>query len=195
MNSGRPAVFLDRDGTINVEVNYLHRVDDFVMIPGVAEAIARLNRDGWPVIVVTNQAGIARGLYDVAALEGLHAHLQQALAQHGAHIDAFYFCPHHPDFTGPCTCRKPEPGMLLKAAEDHGIDLARSWLIGDSLGDIGAGRAAGCHTILVRTGYGETVEHQLATGIGQRPDAIVAALPDAVAVILATAFDQASELK
>jgi D-glycero-D-manno-heptose 1,7-bisphosphate phosphatase len=191
--TGRPAVFLDRDGTINVEVNYLHRVADFAMIPGAAEAIARLNRAGWPVIVVSNQAGIARGLYDVVALEHLHAHLQQVLARHGAHVDAFYVCPHHPDFTGPCACRKPAPGMLLRAAEEHSIDLARSWLIGDSVGDMGAGRAAGCHTILVRTGYGETVERHIDDGSGERPDAIVAALPDAVAYILATASDQVSE--
>jgi D-glycero-D-manno-heptose 1,7-bisphosphate phosphatase len=191
--TGRPAIFLDRDGTINVEVNYLHRVADFVMIPGAAEAIACLNRAGWPVIVVTNQAGIARGLYDEVALELLHAHLQQELAQHGAHIDAFFFCPHHPAFTGPCACRKPAPGMLLRAAKEHAIDLARSWLIGDSAGDMGAGRAAGCHTILVRTGYGATVERQLEGIRGERPDAIVAALPDAVAYILATASDQDSE--
>lgn len=186
---GRPAIFLDRDGTINVEVNYLHRVIDFVVIPGVAEAIARLNHAGWPVFVVTNQAGIARGMYDVAAMEQLHSHLQEVLAQHGAHIDAFYYCPHHPDFSGICACRKPAPGMLLRASEDYGIDLSRSWLIGDSAGDIGAGRTVGCRTILVRTGYGERVERELAAGNGEQPDAIVAALPDAVALLLATASD------
>ena len=182
----RPAVFLDRDGTINVEVNYLHRVADFELIEGAAEAIGHLNRAGLPVIVVTNQAGIARGLYDEGALERLHVHLQEELARHAARVDAFYYCPHHPDFTGPCPCRKPAPGMLLEAARDHHLDLGRSWLVGDSAGDIRAGRAAGCRTILVRTGYGAALERQLAedASAGQ-PDLIVDALPDAVAHILA----------
>ncbi len=185
--TGRPAVFLDRDGTINVEVNYLHRVADFKLIEGVAEAIARLNGAGLPVIVVTNQAGIARGLYDEAALERLHIHLQEELARHAAHVDAFYYCPHHPDFTGACPCRKPAPGMLLDAARDHHIDLRRSWLVGDAAGDLHAGRAAGCRTILVRTGYGAALERQLVEDASAaRPDLIVAALPEAVAHILAT---------
>lgn len=191
--NGRPAVFLDRDGTINVEVNYLHRIADLVLVPGTAEAIARLNGAGLPVLVVTNQAGIARGLYDVAAMDLLHAHLQEVLAQHGAHVDGFYYCPHHPDVSGLCSCRKPARGMLLRAARDHGVDLARSWLVGDSAGDIGAGRAAGCRTILVRTGYGSAVERQLdETSAGDRPDVIVDALPDAVTTILGTASDPGS---
>jgi D-glycero-D-manno-heptose 1,7-bisphosphate phosphatase len=191
--NGRPAVFLDRDGTINVEVNYLHRIADLVLVPGAAEAIARLNGAGLPVLVVTNQAGIARGLYDVAAMDLLHAHLQEVLAQHGAHVDGFYYCPHHPDVSGLCSCRKPARGMLLRAARDHGVDLARSWLVGDSAGDIGAGRAAGCRTILVRTGYGSAVERQLdETSAGDRPDVIVDALPDAVTTILGTASDPGS---
>jgi D-glycero-D-manno-heptose 1,7-bisphosphate phosphatase len=191
--TGRPAVFLDRDGTINVEVNYLHRIDDLVLVPGAAGVIARLNRAGLPVIVVTNQAGIARGMYDVAAMEALHAHLQTLLAGHDAHIDAFYFCPHHPDFTGACACRKPEPGMLLRAAADHGLDLSRSWLIGDSAGDMGAGRTAGCRTILVRTGYGTEVERRIEQDEGgKRPDAVVASLPEAVTYILDTASGEIS---
>ncbi len=180
-----PAVFLDRDGTINVEVNYLHRPADLELIPGAPEAIARLNAAGLLVIVVTNQAGIARGYYTEANMRALHAYLNECLMAHHAHIDAFYYCPHHPEFTEPCACRKPAPGMLLMAAADHGIDLECSWLIGDTAGDMGAGYAAGCRTILVRTGYGAELEsawrHRM-SGVG--PEVVVDALPDAVDYIL-----------
>ena len=181
----RPAVFLDRDGTLNVEVNYLHRPADLTLVPGVPEAIRRLNLAGLPVIVVTNQAGIARGYYDVAALYRLHNHLVEVIARAGAHIDAFFFCPHHPDFTGPCECRKPAPGMLLAAARLHHLDLRRSWMVGDTASDIAAGHAAGCRTILVRTGYGGQVEQRLRSGAESvAPDAIVDALPQAVDYLL-----------
>ncbi len=181
----RPAIFLDRDGTINVEVNYLHRPDDLRLIPGVPEAIARLNCAGWFVVVVTNQAGIARGYYDADALHALHAHIDMALAAHGAHVDAWLFCPHHPDYSGVCECRKPAPGMLLQAAQRYDLDLAQSWLVGDSQGDLGAGAAAGCRTILVRSGYGVSVEQSIERGEIGRPFAVVDALPQAVATILA----------
>jgi len=179
------AVFLGRGGTINVEVNYLHRPEDFAFVPGAPEAIARLNAAGLPVIVVTNQAGIARGYYGERELHALHAHMQALLAEQGAHIDAFYFCPHHPDFTGACPCRKPAPGMLLAAAADLGIDLARSWLAGHTLSDLKAARAAGCHALLVRTGYGREVEAAW-TQARQAPhsDAVVDDLPAAVAFVL-----------
>lgn len=171
-DSARRAVFLDRDGTINVEVQYLHRRDDLQLIPGAAQAIRMLNDAGYLVIVVTNQAGIARGYYDEVTVQTLHEHLTAALAEHGAHLDAIYLCPHHPDFTGPCACRKPEPGMLRQAAAELEIDLRQSWLVGDTISDIGAGRAAGCRTILVRTGYGLQVEADVSRQKA-RPDAIV----------------------
>ena len=182
----RPAIFLDRDGTINVEVDYLHRLADFELIPGVTEAIKRFNIAGYAVVVVTNQSGIARGLYDLAAMQAVHDHLQALLAPRGAHVDAFFFCPHHPDFTGPCTCRKPAPGMLLVAAQELGLDLQRSWMIGDTAGDIDAGRAAGCRTILVRTGYGAALEADLgAAADSPKPTTVVDALPEAADYILA----------
>jgi D-glycero-D-manno-heptose 1,7-bisphosphate phosphatase len=181
---GRAAVFLDRDGTLNVERNYLYRVADFELVPGAAEAVALLNQSGRLAIVVTNQAGIARGLYDAAAVDVLHGHLQAVLREHGAHIDAFYFCPHHPEFTGQCDCRKPRPGMLLAAAADHAVDLGRSWLVGDTLGDLGAGQAAGCRTILVRTGYGTRTEAELLASSVQ-PAAVVDDVLAAVRFILA----------
>ena len=177
---GHRAAFLDRDGTINVEVNYLYRPADLDFIQGTAPAIARLNQAGYVVIVVTNQAGVARGYYSLAALHVLHAHLREQLMGLGARIDAFFFCPHHPDFTGSCDCRKPAPGMLRAAAQQHQLDLQRSWMIGDSAGDLGAGNAAGCRTILVRTGYGLAVEQNLQDGALVRPDAIADDLAAAV---------------
>lgn len=186
-NSGisRRAIFLDRDGTLNVEVNYLHRIADLVLVPGAAAAIRSLRQAGFSVIVVTNQAGIARGYYDEAALHALHEEIQRRLAAEGARIDAFYFCPHHPEFSGACECRKPAPGMLKQAAQDHAIDLAHSWLIGDTSGDIGAGSAVGCRTILVRSGYGAQAEAALNADVAPQPEAIVDNLSAAADYILA----------
>lgn len=155
----RPAVFLDRDGTINVEKDYLHRVDEFEFIPGVPKAIKRLNDAGFLVVVVTNQSGVARGYYDERAVDNLHEHVRHLLAEQGARIDAFYLCPHHPvegvgDYRVDCECRKGSPGMLLRAAREHDINLRLSYIVGDKLADIEAGVAAGCEPILVRTGYG-----------------------------------------
>ncbi len=160
LSHGRPAVFLDRDGTINVEKDYLHRSEDFAFIPGAPQAIRRLKAAGFLVIVVTNQSGVARGYFSLAAVEELHRHLQRQLALFGTGIDAFYSCPHHPqdgvgEYRIACTCRKGAPGMLLQAAAEHRIDLAASWMIGDKAADIEAGHSAGCTSLLVLTGYGE----------------------------------------
>lgn len=147
----RPAVFLDRDGTLNVDFGYVSRPEDIRWLPGVAAALARLRWAGYLLIVVTNQSGIARGFYDVPTMQALHDWMNAALRTQGAHIDAFYHCPHHPDVTGVCTCRKPAPGMLLRAADDWFIDLEKSWMIGDKMSDVVAGRAAGCTPILLTT--------------------------------------------
>lgn len=187
-SEARPTVFLDRDGTLNVEVNYLHRIADLVLIPGAAAAIKRLNQAHYYVVVVTNQAGIARGYYDEAALYQLHEHLLSVLAAEGATIDAFYFCPHHPDFTGPCACRKPGTGMLLQAVQDLNIDLAHSWLVGDTASDLAAGREVGCRTVLVRTGYGRKTERDLVAD-EPHPIAIVDDIGAAIDFILNTASD------
>lgn len=190
----RPAIFLDRDGTINVEVNYLYRPEDLQVIPGVPDAIRRLNHAGLFVVVMTNQAGIARGFYSIEEMHALHEHLNVVLKQHDAQVDAWLFCPHHPDFTGPCACRKPAPGMLLEAALRYDLDLGQSWLVGDSVGDLGAGATAGCRTILVRTGYGAAVESLLESGEVRRPSVVVDALPQAVDYILSTNIAQISQL-
>ena len=137
----RPAVFLDRDGTINVERDYLHRIEDFAFIPGAPEAIARLNRAGFLAIVVTNQSGVARGYYPREAVCRLHEHIRHLLGRYHAAIDGFYVCPHHPTegadaYRIDCDCRKGAPGMLLQAARDHGVDLRRSFMVGDKLIDL-----------------------------------------------------------
>jgi D-glycero-D-manno-heptose 1,7-bisphosphate phosphatase len=155
----RRAVFLDRDGTINVEKDYLHRPEEFEFIPGAPEAIAMLKDAGYLVVVVTNQSGVARGYYGEADVERIHHHMDELLAAYGTSVDGYYFCPHHPEkglgaYLTDCDCRKPLPGMLLMAAAELAIDLAASWMIGDKLADMEAGRGAGCATALVLTGYG-----------------------------------------
>ncbi len=159
----KPAVFLDRDGTLNIEKEYLHRVEDFEFIPGVPEALKRLQDAGYLLVVVTNQSGVARGYFSVEDVQRLHQHMQHLLNAFEVKIDAFYLCPHHPTqgiapYDIDCDCRKGKPGMLLQGAEELGIDLSSSFMVGDKLADIEAGIAAGCRSLLVRTGYGESVE-------------------------------------
>lgn len=162
------AVFLDRDGTINVEKDYLYRPNDFEFISGAPQAIARLKQAGYKVIVVTNQSGVARGYFTENEVHLLHDYIQRELARFDCAIDAFYICPHHPEhgqgsYKVDCSCRKGQPGMILQAASDHGIDLSRSFMVGDKRADVEAGRAAGCRSILVRTGYGASEEKKLGT--------------------------------
>ena len=134
--SGRQAVFLDRDGTIIEDAGYLADPSAVRLLRGAAQAIARFNRAGIPVIVATNQSGIARGLLDEQAYAATAARLDVLLAAGGARLDGHYHCPHHPDFTGPCECRKPGVLLYQRAAADHGLHLARSWWIGDRLRDV-----------------------------------------------------------
>ncbi len=175
----RPAVFLDRDGTINVEVDHLRRVEDVALIPGAGEAVARLNRAGIPVVVVTNQSGIGRGIFTWEAYGQVMARLADLLAAKGAHIESAFAAPHHPEAEGEYRHhdhpdRKPNPGMLCRAAAELGLDLDRSWMVGDKAIDLQAGRSAGCKSVLVRTGYGKGTD---------------AALADFVAADLAQAVD------
>ncbi len=157
--SAKAAAFIDRDGVINVEHNYVHRIEDFELIDGVAEGLHALATAGYELIVITNQAGIARGFYTEADMERLHAHMREVLAERGVQIDAIYHCPHHPQgtiapYNTVCDCRKPAPGMLQRAARERGIDLSQSVLVGDKISDIEAGRAAGVKiAALVRSGH------------------------------------------
>jgi D-glycero-D-manno-heptose 1,7-bisphosphate phosphatase len=148
-DAGRPAAFLDRDGVINVDLGYVHRIEDLAWIEGAPQAIARLNRAGYLVIVVTNQSGIGRGYYDEAAMDAVHAEIRARLAAQGARIDAIYACPFHPEaeiarFRHPDhPDRKPNPGLLLRAMADFAIDRERSFMVGDKASDMEAARRAG----------------------------------------------------
>ena len=159
----RPAVFLDRDGTLNVDKNGLSSPDQLELISGAAEAVRRLNHAGLLAVVVTNQAAIARGACTEAALEQIHDKLEALLEKEGAYLDAIYYCPHHPDGGAPgerpelkikCDCRKPGTAMIERAASDFSIRMEDSWLIGDTTVDLQTAQNAGIRSILVRTGYG-----------------------------------------
>src|SRR6266550_6975208 len=160
----RRAVFLDRDGTIVEDPGFLHEPDKVRLLPGAAEAIRRLNDAGYRVVVVTNQSGIARGLYTVADYEAVQRRLGDLLAAHGAHIDGAYFCPHHPQFPGPggasCDCRKPALKLFREAQAALAIDFARSWWVGDRLSDVQPAAALGGRGILVATGEGNLHQGQ-----------------------------------
>ncbi|MCE1229655.1 MAG: HAD family hydrolase [Firmicutes bacterium] len=180
----RPALFLDRDGTLNEEVHYLHRPEDARLTAGAAQALAEANRRGIPVIVVSNQAGIGKGIFGWEQYGAVMERIDELLAQEGAHIDAAYACPFHEAGQGEYRYadhpdRKPNPGMLLRAAEEHDLDLSRSWMIGDKDLDLETGRRAGCRVALVRTGYGAEVD-------GSQADLVVPTLAAALSEILST---------
>jgi D-glycero-D-manno-heptose 1,7-bisphosphate phosphatase len=156
----RPAVFLDRDGTVNEQMGYINHISRFHLLPDAARAIKLLNDSAVPVIVVSNQSGLARGYFPEELLDEVHAKMDALLAQEGAKIDGLYFCPHHPEakekkYRQACNCRKPKTGMLLQAAEELNLDLARSFLVGDRWSDIKCAHQAGCTPVLVLTGYGK----------------------------------------
>jgi len=174
-NSPIPAVFLDRDGTVNVEKNYLHKIDDWKWVDGAKNAIKFLKDAGYLVVVISNQAGIARGMYGADEVNKLHDFANAELAKIGTKIDAFYFCPHHPEITGNCECRKPSPNMILAAAAALNIDLTNSWMVGDKKIDVEAGIAAGVLPIMVRTGYGEKEEKLLDKKINVADNLLAAA--------------------
>jgi D-glycero-D-manno-heptose 1,7-bisphosphate phosphatase len=157
------AVFLDRDGTLIEEVGYLDRLDRLSIYPYTVDAVRLLNRAGFTVIVISNQSGIGRGVVRESFVAEAHAHLSTRLAAGGAVLNGFYYCPHHPEasiaaFRQRCACRKPSAGMLITAATEHGLDLPRSFVVGDRWDDVGAARAAGAKGVLVRSGYGREAE-------------------------------------
>ncbi len=157
----RPAAFLDRDGTIMVEREFLADPAGVELIPGAVDGLRTLRRRGFALVVVTNQSGIARGLYGLDQFRAVQARLEELLAGEGIRLDGVFLCPHHPDFGGPCECRKPLPGLYLQAARALGLDLARSLYIGDRLSDVDAALALGGTGILLRTGYGRATEATL----------------------------------
>ena len=183
----RSAAFLDRDGTLIQDVGYLRFPSEVAFFPWSIDAVRALNQAGLAVVVITNQSGVARGILSEPMIEDVHRHMTAMLDRGEARIDAYYYCPHHPNgtvaaFARHCACRKPGCGMIEQASADLGLDPARSFVVGDKWLDVGAGHAAGARSILVRTGYGALEETQLPPA---RPaDAIVDNLVEAVSWIL-----------
>lgn len=170
----RPAVFLDRDGTIIEEVRYLADPEGVVLIQGAVEALSRMKEAGYALVLVTNQSGIARGFYGVEEYGAVARRLDELLAHHGIVLDAAHFCPHHPDFTGACSCRKPATGMHTSAADDLSLDTSRSYFVGDRIGDLLPAKELGGRGILVRTGYGAAEEPGLPEGFLVADDLLAA---------------------
>ena len=187
LNEPQRAIFLDRDGVINIDTDLIKHPDEFTLYPFAGKAIRQINQSPYLAVVVTNQSVVARGLTDEEGVHRIHARMDRLLAEDGAFVDALYYCPHHPhggfpeerpEYKVECACRKPSPGMLLAAAERFNIDLSQSWLIGDSPRDIEAGQAAGVTTIRVKTGHGDKP--------GPEPDYWADDLESAVARIFTT---------
>lgn len=181
------AVFIDKDGTLVEDVPYNVLPERIRLTHGAGAALSTLSDAGYALFVVSNQPGVALGRFPEAALEVVRRELCRLLAGYGVILAGFYYCPHHPTgrvagYSGLCNCRKPRPGMLQRAAIEHGIDLGASWLIGDILDDIEAGRRAGCRTVLLDTGH----ETEWRRGPGRRPHHVVQDLPEAAACILAS---------
>lgn len=150
------ACFLDRDGTINVEVSYLHEPEKLILEKNVPQALKLLQDNNFKLIVITNQAGVARGMYEEKDITAVHKKMDEILAQYDVKIDAYYYCMHHPDFNGKCDCRKPGTLLFQKAAEDFNLDLEKSFMVGDRLSDIEAGENAKCRkSYLVMSGYAQ----------------------------------------
>ena len=183
----KPAVFLDRDGTLIEERGYLDRLDLIAPFPWASSALRRLRDAGYALVLVTNQAGVARGYFDEAFVQEAHRHLAAMLAADGAVLDGYYYCPHHPDGTvagyrRTCRCRKPGPGMVEQAAADLGLDVARSFVVGDKWLDVELAANAGARGILVRTGYGAGTEAAPPAGVALY--GVADTLADAVDLIL-----------
>ncbi|WP_373531369.1 D-glycero-alpha-D-manno-heptose-1,7-bisphosphate 7-phosphatase [Vampirovibrio sp.] len=185
------AFFLDRDGTLNVEKGYIRKVADLELIPGVAQAVRQLNDAGILAILTTNQTGAARGFYDLDHIHALNDRLKSLLHQEAnAYLDAVFYCPHLAKgtvepFAVACQCRKPETGMILQAQQAYPhIDLARSYVLGDKASDVAFGRAAGCKSVLLKTGYGQKVLAGQYQSLDIQPDFVFDDMPQAVATIL-----------
>jgi D-glycero-D-manno-heptose 1,7-bisphosphate phosphatase len=176
----RPAVFLDRDGTVSEEVGYMRDPSRFALFPWTSRAIRRINDSGMAAVLITNQSGVGRGYFDSALVDRVHDALVDEIARDGARLDGIYYCPHHPDVG--CECRKPRPGLLKRASAELGLELTRSVMIGDRYTDIETGRAVGALTVLVLSGSGSGPPAPAPGGI--RPDHVVRTLEDAVRLIL-----------
>ncbi|HJQ34981.1 MAG TPA: HAD family hydrolase [Pyrinomonadaceae bacterium] len=189
MSGGRRAVFIDRDGTISEEVGYVNHVSRYRVFPFAAAAVRALNEAGWLAVLVTNQAGVARGYFEEKLIGQVHGVLAAELERGGARLDAVYYCPHHPTVGEPpyrfdCDCRKPKPGLIKRAAEELGLDLAQCWMVGDRYSDTELARNAGVRAAFVLTGYGRgEFEHQ-SHAWKHRPDLVAENLLEAVRKII-----------
>lgn len=183
------AVFLDRDGTINEEVGYVNHIDRLILLPRVAQAIRLLNETGFKAIVITNQAGVARGYFRESLVHEIHRKIQESLAKEGAHLDGIYYCPHHPDVGSPpyrqkCRCRKPDTGMVEEAVKQFQIDCSKSYMVGDRGSDIEFAHKIGAKGVLVLTGYGKGEWEHFGSGWKEQPDHVAQDLYGAVQWIL-----------
>ena len=189
MSGVKRAVFIDRDGTISEEVGYVNHVSRYRVFPFAADAVRALNEAGWLAVLVTNQAGVARGYFAEEMIGRVHGRLASELERGGARLDAVYYCPHHPTVGEPpyrfdCDCRKPRPGLIRRAAADLGIDLARSWMVGDRYSDVELARNAGVRSAFVLTGYGRGEFEYQSGAWGHRPDLVAENLLEAVRKIV-----------
>lgn len=186
----RPAVFIDRDGTLTEEVGYVNHPERLRLLPRSAAAIRRLNETGIAAVVATNQAGIARGYFSEEVMHAVHERLAEQLKEAGAHLDGLYVCPHHPTegvapFRADCDCRKPKPGLLLRAAHELDLDLSGSAMVGDKASDLLVARPVGARAILVLTGYGRGEWEYRRAQFPVAPDHVAADLLDAVEWVIA----------
>ena len=189
MTAGRPAIFIDRDGTLSHEVGYVNHPSRFRLFPFAVDAIRTINQAGVLAVLVTNQAGVARGYFPESMIEEVHGRVREALDAGGAHLDGLYVCPHHPTEGQPpyrqdCQCRKPRPGLLRRAEQELGADLARSWVIGDRHGDLELAWSVGARAAMVRTGYGLGELTYQASRWKRQPDLVADHLLEAVERIL-----------
>ncbi len=185
----RRAVFMDRDGTISEEIGYVNHPTRYRVFPYSAEAVRLLNENGWLAVLVTNQAGVARGYFTEDIIGAVHGVLNDALSNQAAHLDAIYYCAHHPTVGEPpyrfdCDCRKPKPGLIQRAAADLDIELAGSWMIGDRYSDIELARNAGVHSAFVLSGYGRGEWEYQRAGWKHEPDLVAEDLLEAVRTII-----------
>lgn len=185
----RPAVFLDRDGTVNEQMGYINHISRFHLLPRVAEAIRLLNDQRIPVVIVSNQSGLARGYFPEALLEEVHGKMKNLLAEAGAHVDGIYVCPHHPEavvekYRTVCDCRKPKTGLLTRAAQELSLDLARSYVVGDRWSDLKAAARCRATGILVLTGYGRGDYEYIGPGQEAQPHYVAEDLHAAAAWII-----------
>jgi D-glycero-D-manno-heptose 1,7-bisphosphate phosphatase len=193
----KTAVFLDRDGTINEQMGYINHLSRFHLLPGVGEAIRLLNERNIPVVVITNQSGLARGYFPPSLLEEVHEKMRRELADKGAHVDGIYLCPHHPDarlieYRKTCECRKPRPGLLKTAAKDLHLDLIRSYVVGDRWTDVKTAANCRATSVLVLTGYGKGELYYIGPGQQEQPAYVAEDLHEAVLWIISDLHEKAS---